>query len=227
MVVQPSQSPKPVPAVEKKLILLPPVQGPTPPVLEQKVEKNVVVPASSAEQQPALIKEQEKSELKNNVRAEKQAGKQLGNYRLIRLIGYGAFADVYLGEHIYLETQAAIKVLRKRLGVEDVGRFLNEAKTVARFEHPHIVRILEFGESSNEFGVEQNAAGVDGRIPFLVMEYAPGGTLRNRHPKGSILPLSTIILYVNQVADALQYAHDKKLIHRDVRSSSKRPITTF
>jgi hypothetical protein len=227
MVVQPSQSPKPAPVVEKKSapslpvekkpISLPSLQAPTPSVLEQKVEKKVVVPTSSAEPQQSLINAQEKSKPKNNVRAENRAGKQLGNYRLMRLIGYGAFADVYLGEHIYLETQAAIKVLRKRLGAEDVGRFLNEAKTVARFDHPHIVRILEFGEDSNEFGVEQNAAGVDGRIPFLVMEYAPGGTLRNRHPKGSILPLSIITPYINQVADALQYAHDKKLIHRDVK----------
>src|SRR2546423_329442 len=54
-------------------------------------------------------------------------------------------------------------------------------------------------------------------LPFLVMEYAPGGTLRKRHPKGERLPLPTFVAYVQQVAEALQYAHDQRLIHRDVK----------
>ena len=53
--------------------------------------------------------------------------------------------------------------------------------------------------------------------PFLVMDYAPNGTLRQRHPKGTQLPLTTIVPYVKQVANALQHAHDEKLIHRDVK----------
>ena len=128
---------------------------------------------------------------------------QLGNYRLMCLLGQGGFADVYLGEHIYLKTQAAIKVLQVHLGHEELDAFLNEARTVARLVHPHIVRVLEFG--------------VEGSIPFLVMDYAPNGTLRQRHPKGTQLPLETVIHYVKQVAAALQHAHDKKLVHRDVK----------
>jgi WD40 repeat protein len=69
--------------------------------------------------------------------------------------------------------------------------------------HPHIVRVLEFG--------------VEGTTPFLVVDYAPNGTLRKRHPKGSQLSLPIVVSYVLQVADALQYAHDQKVIHRDIK----------
>src|SRR5712692_4435040 len=97
-------------------------------------------------------------------------GQQLGNYRLIRLLGQGGFANVYLGEHLYLETWAAIKVLHTQLTSHDIEQFRIKAHTIARLEHPHIVRVLEFG--------------VESTIPYLVMSYAPNGTLRLRHPKG-------------------------------------------
>jgi len=54
-------------------------------------------------------------------------------------------------------------------------------------------------------------------VPFLVMDYAPNGSLRRRHPQGEVVPLAQIVSYVKQVAGALQYAHDQKLIHRDVK----------
>lgn len=132
-----------------------------------------------------------------------RVGEQLGNYRLIRLLGQGGFADVYLGEHLHLGTHAAIKVLHTRLAPDDLEGFRNEARTIARLEHPHIVRVLEFG--------------IEAGVPFLVMSYAPNGSLRQRHSKGVPLPLSTIVSYVRQIADALQYAHDEKVIHRDVK----------
>ncbi len=130
-------------------------------------------------------------------------GKQLGNYRVIRLLGQGGFADVYLGEHIYLKTLAAIKVVQTRLTNEDVDTFLTEARMISGLVHPNIVRVLEFGR--------------EGTTPFLVMDYAPHGTLRQRHPRGSRLSPATIVPYVKQVAAALQYAHDRRLIHRDVK----------
>ncbi len=128
-------------------------------------------------------------------------GRQLGNYRLIRLLGEGAFAQVYLGEHIYLSTQAAIKILTTQ--ASDMNWFFTEARNIARLVHPNIVRVLEFGVESD--------------TPFLVMDYASGGTLRQRHPAGIPVPLPTVVSYVKQIADALQYAHDEKLIHRDVK----------
>ncbi len=132
-----------------------------------------------------------------------RVGQQLGNYRLIRLLGHGGFADVYLGEHIHLNTQAAIKVLHTRLESNEIERFRDEARTIARLYHPHIVRVLEFG--------------VEGRVPFLVMDYAPGGSLRKLYSRGTQLPLETVVRYVKQAASALQYAHDEKLIHRDIK----------
>src|SRR5229473_6626828 len=130
-------------------------------------------------------------------------GQQLGSYRLSRLLGQGGFADVYLGEHMYLGTFSAIKVLQVHLGNEERQNFLDEARIVAHLMHPHIVRVFDFG--------------VEGNTPFLVMEYAPNGTLRQRYPRGTRLALDAIVSYVNQVASALQYAHDRKLIHRDVK----------
>jgi serine/threonine protein kinase len=131
-------------------------------------------------------------------------GQQLDKYRITRLIGRGGFADVYLGEHIYLRTPAAIKVLATRLSSpDDLENFLKEARIIAQLLHPYIVRVLDFG--------------VDGETPFLVMEYAPNGTLRERHRRGTQLPLSTTVAYVKQVAEALQYAHSEKFIHRDVK----------
>ncbi len=68
-------------------------------------------------------------------------GQQIGNYNLIRLLGQGGFAEVYLGEHIYLKTQAAIKVLHTQLASSEIQSFLVEARTIAHLEHPHIVRV--------------------------------------------------------------------------------------
>jgi serine/threonine protein kinase len=132
-----------------------------------------------------------------------RVGQQFGNYRLDRLLGRGGFAEVYLGAHIHLNRFAAIKILYNLLADKDIENFRKEARTIAHLEHPHIVRILEFDMEEG--------------IPFLVMNYAPNGTLRKRYPKGTRLPLDTIVSYVNQVAEALQYAHDEKIIHRDIK----------
>jgi serine/threonine protein kinase len=113
-----------------------------------------------------------------------RSGQQLGSYRVIRPIGRGGFADVYLGEHVYLRTQVAIKVLQTRVaGEDDLEGFLREARTIAHLVHPHIIRVMDFG--------------VDDQTPFLVMDYAPNGTLRQRYPKGSRVPLPAIVPYVS------------------------------
>jgi serine/threonine protein kinase len=132
-----------------------------------------------------------------------RVGQRFGNYRLSRLIGQGGFAEVYLGEHIYLDTQTAIKVLHTQLAGQDVEQFRQEARTIAHLEHPHIVRLLDFG--------------VEGTTPYLIMSYAPNGTMRERYPKGTRLPLEQVIFYVKQISQALQYAHDRKIIHRDIK----------
>ncbi len=130
-------------------------------------------------------------------------GQQLGNYRLTRLLGHGGFAEVYLGEHTFLGTMAAIKILRMQVTENDIAQFQQEARLLASLKHPSIVRILDFG--------------IDMQTPYLVMEYAPNGTLRTRHPKGSSLPISTVVGYVKQIAEALQYAHERNVVHRDIK----------
>src|SRR5690242_19183533 len=72
-------------------------------------------------------------------------GAKAGNYRLSKLLGRGGFAEVYLGEHMYLKTPAAIKIVHQRLSGAALEQFLTESRTVARLTHPHIVHILEFG----------------------------------------------------------------------------------
>ena len=130
-------------------------------------------------------------------------GKQYGNYQIIRSLGKGGFAEVYLGEHIFLKTYVAIKMLLVQLEDEGVENFLNEARTVAKLNHPNIVQVMDFG--------------VENTIPFLVMNYAPNGSLRDRHPKDIPLQPSLVLYYIKQLASALQYAHDQRLVHRDVK----------
>src|SRR6266852_4893946 len=131
-------------------------------------------------------------------------GQQLGNYRLVKLLGRGGFAEVYLGQHVRLSKQtAAIKVLHAHLLDEQIKAFEQEAETIATLIHPHIVRILDFDVTNG--------------LPFLVMDYCPNGTLRKLHAKGEHVPLPTVVSYIKQIADALQYAHENKIIHRDVK----------
>lgn len=130
-------------------------------------------------------------------------GQRLGNYRLHRLLGRGSFADVYLGEHLYLHTSAAIKVLQRTLDEEEEQLFLAEAQTIARLTHPNIIRVREFA--------------IERSIPYLVMDHAPGGTLRRRYPKGTCLSLEQTVTTTKQIAAALQYAHNQGFIHRDVK----------
>jgi predicted ATPase/DNA-binding CsgD family transcriptional regulator len=130
-------------------------------------------------------------------------GQQFGNYRLVSLLGQGGYAEVYLGRHVRFNQQAAIKVLHAHLSGQEAEHFQQEAETIATLAHPSIVRVFDFD--------------VQEGVPFLVMEYAPHGSLRRRYPKGSLVPLPQIISAVKQVADALQYAHEQKFIHRDVK----------
>src|SRR5437660_6961319 len=132
-----------------------------------------------------------------------RTGEQIGNYRLTKLLGSGGFAHVYLGRHVYLDSPAAIKVMYMNITQEDWENFRAEARTLARLLHPHIIRLLDFG--------------LDGQIPYLVMDYAPNGTIRQRVQPGERLPLTTVMEYTNQLANALQYAHDQKVIHRDIK----------
>jgi len=133
-------------------------------------------------------------------------GRLLGNYQLIRKLGEGGFGKVFLAEHVHLKTQAAIKLLQHvQLPSNEEEKFREEAKTIAKFDHPHIIRVLDYN-------IEDSTS-----TPYLVMDYAPNGTVRQRYPRGKILEPLHILSYVMQIADALQYAHDRRVIHRDVK----------
>src|SRR5436309_10596596 len=130
-------------------------------------------------------------------------GQQFGNYRLVSLLGQGGYAEVYLGQHVRFNQQAAVKVLHAHLSEQEAEHFQQEAETIATLAHPGIIRVLDFD--------------VQDGVPFLVIDYAPNGSLRQRYPKCSLVPLPVILSSVKQVAEALQYAHEQKFIHRDVK----------
>ncbi len=131
-------------------------------------------------------------------------GQQLGKYHLTRLLGRGGFAEVYLGRHIDGDTEVAIKVLHAHLaGATEDETFRQEARTIAALSHPHIVGVLDYG--------------IEEGLPYLVLAYAPNGSLRDYFPAGVPQAPARIAPYLTQVAEALQYAHDHKLIHRDIK----------
>src|SRR5260370_11989863 len=106
-----------------------------------------------------------------------RSGQQLGNYRLLRLLGRGGFAEVYLGQHIYLNSQAALKVLQIALNDEDIEHFAKESRTLASLTHPHIIRVLNYPSKNG--------------TPFLLMQYPANGPLRHPHPHAPRLPPQT------------------------------------
>lgn len=130
-------------------------------------------------------------------------GQRFGNYLLIEWIGRGGFASVYRGRHIYLDTPAALKLLHVPLEGEGESRFRREAYVAARLLHPHIIRVLDYG--------------MQGRVPYLVMDYAPHGSLQRRYPPGTRVASHLVCHYARQIAGALAYLHGQRLIHRDVK----------
>jgi predicted ATPase len=132
-----------------------------------------------------------------------RVGQHLGNYRLTRWLGKGAFADVYLGEHIYLNSQVAIKVLHTQVDTHAAQDFLTAARHLSHLMHPHIIRVLDFG--------------IEHQTPYLVMDYAPYGNLRELHPPGTTVPLLTVVAYTSAIASALQYAHEQHLLHHNLK----------
>src|SRR5713226_8450867 len=117
--------------------------------------------------------------------------RKLGNYELLCLLGQGRHTEIYLGKHIHLKSQAAVKIFHEDLSEDERASRLAGLRRAAALRHPHIARMLEFGNKGDR--------------QFLVSEYALHGSLRQRHGPGEQLPLSTVIAYVEAVAAALQY----------------------
>jgi serine/threonine protein kinase len=131
-------------------------------------------------------------------------GQYIGGCRVLRLIGQGNSSEVYLGEHPGLNHPVAVKLLHAWTGEREVQRFLTQAAMLSKLDHPHIIHIYDFGLTDDD-------------VPYLVVSYAPYGTLRQRYPRGTRLPFGEVVNYVLQIADALQYVHEHQLVHRDVK----------
>lgn len=136
--------------------------------------------------------------------SELEPGTRLGNYSLIRLLGKGGMARVYLARQIYIDRLVAIKILDLRASLQEAEELRREASLLARLSaHPHIVQIYEF-----DFA---------GRVPFLVMEYAPYGSMRSYCGGGACLLPREACRYLRQAAAALQMVHNYGLVHQDVK----------
>src|SRR5215468_7768202 len=129
----------------------------------------------------------------------------LRHYRIIRQIGVGGMGEVLLAHDTRLDRQVALKLMSADLARDPVQRkrFQNEAKAASGLSHPHICVIHEVGEAE------------DGR-PFLAMEYVEGETL-DRVLQQRRLAVREVLSLGIQVADALAAAHERKIIHRDVK----------
>ncbi|GAC1614962.1 MAG: hypothetical protein NVS4B11_01150 [Ktedonobacteraceae bacterium] len=135
-------------------------------------------------------------------------GKQLGNYEVIRRIRIGGMGAVYEGkQRTAFDRRVAIKVILGDYATDrDMRRrFAHEARTVARLHHPHILPLIEFGEEQG--------------MLFLVMPFIDGGTLTS-YLRASLPPLAEVAAIYQQLLDAVEYAHDAGLIHRDIKSSN-------
>jgi serine/threonine protein kinase len=126
-------------------------------------------------------------------------GQQLGEYKLVRELGKGRLGEVFLGKHISSKDHVAVKVLQcaNHIEKQHVKNFCKEIEYMATLNHPHIVRLLGFGSRD--------------KVPFLVMEYASHGTLKNKR-----LSPMRIAKLVKQLAGALDYMHEKSLVHCDI-----------
>jgi serine/threonine-protein kinase len=136
--------------------------------------------------------------------AERLATALEGRYRIERELGSGGMATVYLADDLRHGRRVAIKLLHPELSaVLGPERFLAEIKTTAGLQHPHILPLFDSGAA-------------DGLL-FYVMPYVEGETLRRRLQREHQLPISDAIRLATEVADALGYAHDHGIVHRDVK----------
>ncbi len=126
-------------------------------------------------------------------------------YEIVRLLGSGGMADVYLARDIHLGREVAIKVLYGRYSRDEefVTRFRREAQAAAGLNHPHIVSVYDRGESDGSY--------------YIAMEYLEGKSLKELIAEKGRLPTDKAIFVARQILQALQFAHEHNVIHRDIK----------
>lgn len=137
---------------------------------------------------------------------DKNIGKKLdGRYEITELIGVGGMADVYKGTDVIDNKPVAIKILKKEFAENEefLRRFRNESKAIAVFSHPNIVRIYDVGFSE--------------KLQYIIMEYIDGITLKEYIEEEKVLSWKDSVHFVIQILRALQHAHDKGVVHRDIK----------
>lgn len=131
-------------------------------------------------------------------------GKKMGSYDIVELVGKGGMAAVYRAHQPSMNRSVAIKIMTAHYGdaEEFAKRFINEAHLIAQLEHAHILPVFDFGEQEG--------------VLYIVMRYLSAGTLGDRIPEGG-MPMREAANYFRQVASALDYAHKRGVIHRDLK----------
>src|SRR5512144_3128949 len=125
-------------------------------------------------------------------------------YVIERELGSGGMATVYLAEDLRHHRQVALKVLRRELAATlGPERFLREIRLTANLQHPHILPLLDSGEADEQL--------------FYVMPYVEGESLRQRLARDRQLPITEALRLTGEIAEALDYAHQSGIIHRDVK----------
>lgn len=136
-------------------------------------------------------------------------GKKLdGRYELLELIGVGGMADIYRARDIEEDRIVAVKILKTEFAGSDefLRRFRNESKAIALLSHPNIVKIYDVGFTE--------------KVQFIVMEYVDGITLTDYIEQQGVLKWRDSIHFTVQILKALQHAHDRGIVHRDVKSQN-------
>ena len=151
----------------------------------------------------------QRDNVEQRLRAQQKTGlARLLHYKLLQKIGEGAMGAVYLADDERLGRKVAIKVLPRSAAARAgfIQRFQREADAAGRLNHPNLVRAFSFGEDQGWY--------------FFVMEYCDGETQDKRLKRGEHVPVDEATAIVLQVARALQYAHERGVIHRDVKPSN-------
>src|SRR5690242_14343832 len=149
-------------------------------------------------------------------------GNKIGRYHILRLLSTGGMGDVYLAKDPHVQQQVAIKVIRTEMGLyssnaetaKEVARlFQREIKAIGQLDHPHILPLFDYGEEQVN----------NTPVVYLVMPYRQEGSLADwlrQRGKAKLLSPQDVVHIVHQAARALQHAHDRQIIHQDVKPSN-------